>query len=228
VISRSSSVSRSPEATVIKLGGSLSESGRLPSILRLLASARVTVAVVPGGGSFADAVRVAQADLGFSDAIAHRMAILAMHQTAHMLAALEPRLVPVETMAGIKRELSGGRIPVWLPWKLSEHDTTIPADWSVTSDGLAARLAERLGGAPVVLLKSCTIPHPATLDRLVHAGTVDPTFVTIVERARLIWRVLGAGDEKELAVLLRSEARRPSPREAGRRSAPPRAIAPRK
>jgi hypothetical protein len=228
VISRSSNASRSPEATVVKLGGSLSESGRLASALRLVVGARVPVAVVPGGGSFADAVRVAQADLGFGDAIAHRMAILAMHQTAHMLAALEPRLVPVETLAGIRRELTGGRIPVWLPLKLSARDETIPADWSVTSDGLAARLAERLGGAPVVLVKSCAIPHAATLERLARAGTVDPTFVTIVKRAGLVWRVLGAGDDKDLAALLKSEVRRPSLREAGRRGAPPRAIARRK
>lgn len=224
MISRNSNVSRSPEATVIKLGGSLAESGRLQSAVRIVAGARVPLVVVPGGGSFAEAVRIAQANLGFSDAAAHRLAILAMHQTAHMLAALEPRLVPVETLAGMWRELTHGRIPVWLPWKLSARDTTIPADWSVTSDGLAARLAERLGGVPVVLVKSCAVPRDATLLPLARSGTIDPTFVTIVERAGLNWRVLGAGDEGELAGLVRSRAR-PSPRQARRRSAPPRAIA---
>lgn len=223
MISRNSNVSRSPEATVIKLGGSLAESGRLQSAVRIVAGARVPLVVVPGGGSFAEAVRIAQANLGFSDAAAHRLAILAMHQTAHMLAALEPRLVPVETLAGMWRELTHGRIPVWLPWKLSARDTTIPADWSVTSDGLAARLAERLGGVPVVLVKSCAVPRDATLLPLARSGTIDPTFVTIVERAQLNWRVLGAGDEGELAGLVRSA--RPSPRQARRRSAPPRAIA---
>ena len=226
--SRTSSASRSPQVTVIKLGGSLAESGRLASILRIVAATRVPVAVVPGGGSFADAVRVAQADLDFSDAVAHRMAIMAMHQTALMLAGLEPRFVPVETMARIRRELANGSIPVWRPWKLSERDTAIPADWSITSDGLAARLAERLGGAPVVLVKSCAIPAGATLDRLALAGAVDPTFVTIVERARLVWRVLGAGEEQELATLLSSAACPAPSREVRRRGAPPRAIARRK
>ncbi len=213
----------------MKLGGSLAESGRLASILRLVAAARVPVAVVPGGGSFADAVRVAQVDLGFSDVVAHRMGMLAMHQTAHMLAGLEKRLVPVETLAGIRRELRRRRVPVWLPLKLSARDLTIPADWSVTSDALAARLAERLGGMPVVLIKSCVVPRAAALDRLVRAGTVDPTFATIVGRAQLPWRVLGAGDEEELVALLKSETgHTPPPREAGRRAAPPRAIARRK
>ena len=129
----------------------MAESGRLASIVPIVAATRAPVVVVPGGGTFADAVRVAQAELGFDDAVAHHMAILAMHQTAHMLAGLEARLAPVETLPAIRRALAEGRIPVWLPWKLSEHDTTIPADWSVTSDGLAARLAERLGRASVVL-----------------------------------------------------------------------------
>jgi len=213
---------------VIKLGGSLIESGRLASIVKIVASASVPVVVVPGGGSFADAVRVAQADLGFSDAVAHRLAILATHQTAFMLAGLDERFLPVESLAGIGRALADERIPVWLPWKLSEHDTTIPADWTVTSDGLAARLAERLGRAPVVLLKSCTVPQGATLDRLARAQTVDPTFVAIVARARLSWRVLGAGDEGDLVRLLKPEPGRASPRKPGRRRAPPRAIARRK
>jgi hypothetical protein len=207
---------------VIKLGGSLVESGRLASIVKIVTAARVPVAVVPGGGTFADAVRVAQADLGFGDAVAHHLAILAM------LAGLDARFAPVETIAGIRQVLADGRIPVWLPWKLSARDETIPADWSVTSDGLAARLAERLGRAPVVLMKSCTVPPGAALDRLVLAEAVDPTFVAIVERAKLFWRVLGAGDEGELARLLEPEPGRAPPRKAGRRPPPPRAIARRK
>jgi aspartokinase-like uncharacterized kinase len=216
---RTSNARRSPTATVVKLGGSLAESGRLAAILRILAGARAPVVIVPGGGTFADAVRVAQADLGFGDAVAHRMAILAMHQSAHMLAGLEPRLEPVETMPAIRRALAAGRIPAWLPWELCARDTTIPADWSVTSDGLAARLAERLGGAPVVLVKSCAVASGAELHRLARAGTVDPTFVTIVERARLSWRVLGAGDEAELAAVLEAQ------HQGRRRGAPQRAIA---
>jgi 5-(aminomethyl)-3-furanmethanol phosphate kinase len=214
-----SSANQSPPATVLKLGGSLAESGRLTAILRILAGARTPVLVVPGGGTFADAVRVAQADVGFSDAVAHRMSILAMHQAAHMLSGLEPRLAPVETMAAMGRMLAAGRIPVWLPLRLCERDANIPADWSVTSDGLAARLAERLGRAPVVLVKSCAVASGSTLRHLARSGTVDPTFVTIVERARLTWRVLGAGDEAELGAILKAR------RQARRRNAAPRAIA---
>jgi aspartokinase-like uncharacterized kinase len=201
----SNASSRSAKPTVVKLGGSLAESGRLPKILKIVGAAQVPLVVVPGGGTFADAVRLAQADYGFSDAAAHRMALLAMHQTGLMLAALHKRLEPFETLAGLRRALKAGRIPLWLPSKMIETDKRVPADWTATSDGLAARLAERLGGAPVVLVKSCRIAQGATVAVLARAGVVDATFAAIVKRARLPWRVVGEGDERELVALLQAD-----------------------
>ena len=90
------------------------------------------------------------------------MALLAMHQTGMMLCAMHARLQPVETLAGIRRAIAASRIPVWLPLKLADGDTAVTRDWKTTSDGLAARLAERLGGAPVVLVKSCRVPRSAS------------------------------------------------------------------
>lgn len=205
--------------TVIKLGGSLVESGRLSAILKTVGHARLGCVIVPGGGTFADAVRSAQTEHKFPQAVAHRMAILAMHQSGMMLCAMHARLQPAETLAAIRQAIAESRIPVWLPLKLAEGDTTISRDWKTTSDGLAARLAERMGRAPVVLVKSCRVPRSASADRLAKDGIVDPTFATIVERARLSWRVLGAGDEPELADLLGS------PHRSGRRTPPARAIA---
>ncbi len=42
---------------VVKIGGSLEKSGRLGSVLSLIARATRPVVIVPGGGIFADAVR---------------------------------------------------------------------------------------------------------------------------------------------------------------------------
>ena len=229
MISRRPSVERRAHPlTVVKLGGSLAESKRLRSILAIVGAARAPVVIVPGGGTFADAVRQAQADLGFSEAVAHRMALLAMHQTGLMMAALHPRLKPAETLSGIKRAVAGGAIPVWLPFKLTAPDRLIAANWSTTSDALAARLAERLGGAPVVLVKSCRIASGTSIAALARTGVVDTAFKAIVTRARLSWRVLGAGEETELAALLDVRGRGTSRRatgEAYRRAGGERAIA---
>lgn len=214
----------------MKLGGSLAESGRLRFILDIVGRAHVPIVIVPGGGSFADAVRNAQAALHFTDAVAHQMALLAMHQTGLMLTALHPRLTPFETLAELRRALARDLIPVWLPLKLVQRDARITANWSTTSDGLAARLAERIGRVPVVLVKSCRVACGTSLAALVRSRVVDPTFATIVDRARLQWRVVGDGDAKDLAELVEAHTRtayrrRSRPRDASRRAAPGRAIA---
>ena len=208
---------------VLKLGGSLAESGRLRALLALVGRARRPVVVVPGGGAFADAVRETQAALGFSDETAHDMALLAMHQMADAMIALEPRLTGAETLIGIARAWHRHRIPVWLPASLCAGDRRIPRDWSITSDGLAARLGERLGDVELVLVKSRTVRRSASAKTLARQGIVDPVFPIIVERADLAWRVLGPGDERTLSDMLdaaaRGSRRMSTPRRRGTRTA---------
>lgn len=187
---------------VVKLGGSLAETGRLKSILSLVSKAERPVVIVPGGGPYADAVRDSQRALGFSDEAAHDMAILAMNQMGLAMISLDERLVAAETLTAIRKAGKEGRIAVWLPAKLCAGDRTIQRDWSITSDGLAARLAERLGGARVVLFKSCTVDPSSTALALGRAGVVDAAFAGIVARAGLSWQIVGPGEERELAELL--------------------------
>lgn len=192
-----------PQPIVLKLGGSLCETGKLADVIALVAASRRPLVIVPGGGPFADAVRALQQDQGFDDATAHGLALLALNETAKMMFALAPdRLAPAETLAEIEGVLAGGRIPVWLPYKLSVGDEAIPHDWSATSDALAARLAERLGGLAVVLVKSADAPFGLKPQAHADSGLVDPVFPQIVERAGLPWGILGPGGRTHLAELL--------------------------
>ena len=187
---------------VIKVGGSLAETGRLKPLLRLIANSKRPVVVVPGGGQFADKVRDLQNAIRFDDAAAHRLAMLGMHQMAEVYFTLEPRLAPADSLDGIARVLATGLIPVWLPLQMCQDDHEIPANWSITSDGLAARLAERLGGADLYLLKSVDVLPDATIEQVSEAGVVDPAFPGIVARARLNWRILGPAGDTGLEILL--------------------------
>ena len=187
---------------VLKLGGSLAQSGRLKSIVEIVSKAARPVVIVPGGGPFADAVRAIQPQMALSDAQAHRLALLAMHQMALVFAGMSERFVTAEYLPEMFLVRGGGPIPVWLPYALQHHDDTLPADWSVTSDALAARLAERLKGAEVVLVKSCAVPLGATLEELTSSGVADPFFAQVVRRAGLRWQVFGAGSEGALSDLL--------------------------
>ncbi len=187
---------------VVKLGGSLAETGRLKTVLSIVAKAKRPVVIVPGGGPYADAVREAQRTLGFSDEAAHDMAILAMNQMGLAMVSLDDRLVAAETLTEVHAARKQNRIAVWLPAKLCRSDNTIPRDWSITSDGLAARFAERLGGAHVVLVKSCTVAPSATAEALGRKGIVDESFAGIVDRAHLSWQIVGPGEERTLTELL--------------------------
>jgi aspartokinase-like uncharacterized kinase len=199
---------------VVKIGGSLVETGRLREILGIVARAERPTVIVPGGGPFADAVRNAQAELGFSDEAAHDMAILAMQQTALLMQEIAPKLVAAETLAAMRRAWGERRVAVWMPAKLCERDKRIPRDWSITSDGLAARLAERLGRVPVVLVKSRQVARGATATALAREGVVDPVFAEIQARARLEWAVVGPGEERDLSAMLRVPSRKASGRGA--------------
>lgn len=226
-LGRSSKPAREParperEAIVVKLGGSLDGAESLERWARIVARASRPAVIVPGGGAFAEAVREAQERRRFHDAAAHRMAILAMHQTALMLAAIEPRFVPAETVAGMRAAWSSGRVPVWLPLRMADRDRAIPADWTITSDGLAARLAERLAAAAVCLVKSRCVARAATPAQLAADGVVDRQFPVIVARGDLVWCVLGPGEERQLARLLKVPAGAPAhagKARAGRRTA---------
>ena len=87
---------------VVKVGGSLSaDPARLRALLAALAEGAFgPCLVVPGGGTYADAVRAAQRRDGFDDAEAHRRALDAMSRMADYLHAIEPRLFPSPLCGG--------------------------------------------------------------------------------------------------------------------------------
>ncbi len=188
---------------VIKVGGSLLKSPKdLSWLAAQLNQARRPIVVVPGGGPFADIVRQVQKDVGFGDATAHEMAILGMHQFGVVLASMMPRARMVETLEDINASAAEGLIAVCSPLKLCKDDSALPRDWSVTSDGIAARLAERLDAQDLVLVKSVHACDGASLKELVAEGFVDPTYAAIVERANLRANIIGVDEEARLRNLL--------------------------
>jgi len=142
-----------PDA-VLKLGGSLCRhaSGlkRLVAALASLSRGR-TLVIVPGGGEFADAIRDADRRFALDRASSHWMAILAMDQTAYLVAGL------AEGAAGIvrsAREVERGRLNVLAPSTWMLEADPLPHSWKVTSDSIAAWVAANMGARRLVLLKS--------------------------------------------------------------------------
>ncbi len=191
---------------VVKVGGSLAESGRLVAALDRICNARRPIVVVPGGGAFVDKVRDLQLALRFDDVTAHRLALLGMHQMAELFVRSESRLKLAESIDDIHHVLATGFVPVWVPLPTLDRDTSIPADWSITSDGIAARLAELLGGAPLVLLKSVDVADDAAAIDLVQDGIIDSAFPNIVARAGLDWRIFGPSADAALTAYLHADS----------------------
>ena len=160
---------------VVKLGGSTAQTAELGGWIAALTGSSLPLVVVPGGGPFADKVREAQRDIGFSGRAAHAMAILAMDQFGHVILDRNGGYAPASSPAEIERVLEGGKIPVWLPSMITSTAPDIEASWDVTSDSLAAWLAGKLGAEALLLVKqSGDFSSRDTVESLTARGIVDP------------------------------------------------------
>ncbi|MEP9396532.1 dihydroneopterin aldolase [Mesorhizobium sp. KR2-14] len=160
---------------VVKLGGSTAYHAEMREWVEILAKAAAPLVVVPGGGPFADRVREAQAQMGFSDASAHFMAILAMEQMGLALLDMSERFSPARTVGEIDAALEHGKVPVWLPSQMCQTAADIAQSWDVTSDSLAAWLAGRIHAEALLLIKQTdAFDAEEDVEGLATAGLVDP------------------------------------------------------
>ncbi|PKM12898.1 MAG: uridylate kinase [Gammaproteobacteria bacterium HGW-Gammaproteobacteria-3] len=169
---------------VVKIGGSLERSGDLMICLdRVIKQNRQGLVIVPGGGLFAEQVRLAQQRWGFDEVSAHHMAILAMQQMALLFKALQPALQMKGSVAAIRSALAAGRIALWSPAISALDAADIAASWDITSDSLAAWLATELGAQELVLVKSAKVAADADIEALAGRGIVDPALPRFTAQA---------------------------------------------
>src|SRR5688572_22505871 len=152
--------------TVVKLGGGLlAHAAHFDAALATIgAAARARrLLIVPGGGPFAEAVREIDRRLRLSDDSAHWMAILAMNQYAHLVAARliggvlleDPREIAAVSRSAARnadaadepgstsstRSALGVKVPVLAPYRWLRQADPLPHSWTVTSDSIAAWVA---------------------------------------------------------------------------------------
>ncbi len=197
--------------TVVKVGGGLGDDDALRALCARLGELgeRHSLLVVPGGGGFADAVREADRRFGLSDQAAHRMAILGMEQYGWLLS----ELIPGARRCADFARVGGGRTTVLLPAALPLD--ALPASWAVTSDSIAAWVAERVGAGRLVLVKGVdglfadwpargaplarlSVPELAAL----APGGVDEYLPTALEAAHFETWVIGGRDPARVGELL--------------------------
>jgi 5-(aminomethyl)-3-furanmethanol phosphate kinase len=195
--------------TVVKVGGGLGDDA-LPGLCAALGELgrRHPLLVVPGGAGFAGAVRAADRRFGLRATTSHRMAILGMEQFGWLLSDLIPGAVRSADLP----QASAGRTTVLLPAALPLD--RLPASWEVTSDSIAAWVADRVGARRLVLVKQADglyAEWPArgepiarlTVAELAALGTtgVDEHLPALLENARFDTWVIGR-DPSRVAELL--------------------------
>jgi 5-(aminomethyl)-3-furanmethanol phosphate kinase len=188
---------------VVKLGGSVVRSAELPAWLDVIAASPRPIVIVPGGGALVDEVRAAQAELGFGDRVAHRMALLAMDQLAWAVSGLRVSFQVGDTEDALRAALIEGRVAVWAPYTLVADRGDIPQSWTVTSDSLALWLASRMGAACCYVIKSIQRRrNEFSAEQLARDGIVDEAFPAMLKDANFPVFVLGRGDQAALAASL--------------------------
>ena len=188
---------------VVKLGGSLHRDRRLLEWLAMLSDqGRGRVVIVPGGGPYADAVRAEQAFWKFSDAHAHRLAVLAMEQFALQLHALNPRFTLAESRSEISNCLAENRAALWRPSAMVLSAGEIPTTWNTTSDSIAAWLANSLNADKLMLVKSCEIEDSMGLAEWANRNIIDHDFITTTHGARYSIHVLSVTQMERARTLI--------------------------
>jgi 5-(aminomethyl)-3-furanmethanol phosphate kinase len=198
---------RGRDPIVVKLGGSFAFSEHLRKWIEALAACAGRVVIVPGGGPFADAARLAQTRMGFDDRAAHQMAVLAMEQYGCALASFSSAFSPAGSEEAIRRELAADRVPVWMPSSMVLDAEDIAQTWSVTSDSLAAWLTGRIGADKLLLVKHAkNLGGRANLKDLIATGVLDETFAQYLKRSAAAAYIAGPADHEAAAAAIRAGA----------------------
>ncbi len=111
------------------------------------------VILVPGGSVFADLVRGIQGCLGFSDEVAHWMAVKSMEVYGIYLSSLHKYIKPVELVDEAYEAFYEGRVPLLMPYRILRESDKLPKTWSVTSDSIAIYVGSLIRSDIVALSK---------------------------------------------------------------------------
>ena len=200
-------MSLSSHLRIVKVGGSLFEFDRLADALKdwLERQPPAVTVLLAGGGPLVNFLRRADERLKLGDEAAHWLSIDAMDLTARILARLLPDASLVDDFASIERGRSivSPQIVFVASTFLRKEEphlpgTTLPHDWTVTSDSIAARLAETLQADELNLLKSKDPMCEKTSVDWAAGGLVDEHFPLAAAKLPVVrWVNLRADNYRE-------------------------------
>lgn len=199
---------------VVKLGGSLIARSDWVSRFQhwWLGQSPSPTLLVVGGGPWADQVRELDRRAGLSDESAHWMAIRAMTLSAWTIRFWLPHAHWRERWSDVwsaQGQALRTEPLAWTPYAIVPSEdflrtvepqlpgVRLPVGWHVTSDSIAARIAQATRAFELVLLKTARSPSE-NLQTAADSGYVDRFFPTIAPQLpRVRWVDLTASDRCE-------------------------------
>ncbi len=178
---------------VVKVGGSLLEWAELPERLSAWLNGRPagTYLLVAGAGALGDVVRQADARFELGQERSHWLCIDALSISARILAHLlgdAPLLDSLQSVRELRDRLRQRTTAcVFDPRSFLHSEESrqagvcLPHTWDVTTDSIAARLAECANAEQLVLLKSCN-PPAERIEAASDVGFVDRYFPQAARR----------------------------------------------
>jgi aspartokinase-like uncharacterized kinase len=191
---------------MVKVGGSLCSPQLLPPLtaaVKVLAK-RCSLAIIPGGGPFANMVRTWDSRMQLSDHACHWMAVAAMNQYGLLLESqgMGMAVDDVDMLFS-----TGGDARILLPYRFLREVDNLPHTWGVTSDSIAAYLAGLFNADALILLKSLdgipskteengTILPTCSASQAVERGIVDRNFDRYLSKKTDCWIINGKYPER--------------------------------
>lgn len=157
------------ELIVVKVGGSLFDWPALRPTLRQWLSQfqNDNVLLVAGGGHLAEAIRTYDRVHQLGEEMSHWLAIQSLTVASRMLESFVAGMTNVTVLDVVT---------------FCESDNQLPHSWAVTSDSIAARVADVRQATRLILLKSVDSTTNGSWNELAQAGIVDDYFAIVASR----------------------------------------------
>jgi aspartokinase-like uncharacterized kinase len=100
------------------------------------------IIIIPGGGTYANFVRLLEKDVKLGDDLAHWMAVYSMNFNGIMLGSKFPKFECIEDFN--KLQIDRKSLSIFLPYKYLRTQDELPHNWDVTSDSIAHYITYKL------------------------------------------------------------------------------------
>ena len=177
----------------MNVGGSLNN--QIPDLVPILNASKRPLFIIPGGGPFADIVR----QVRVNDDAAHWMAIAAMEQYGWFISSFG-----MLTTDRIAVRLT---TTVFLPYRCLRLTNILPPSGDVTSDTIAAWVADTLH-LDLLLLKSIDGISGILQEQvtgLVESDIIDPCFISFVTKNTVKTTIINGSQPDRVEKYLKEE-----------------------